>query len=245
MTIAPTTAAGSVATSGKPTTVGFGQLKSEDFFALMIAELQSQDPLKPADNQQLLSQMSNIRQIEQSTRLADTLDSQMKALETQTKILQKLTSERFSDPASLIGLYVQGPGVNENGEPVIGSDGRQVKIEGLVIGIEYKNGQAILKLHTGESMIANTVEKVKIVVAEDGLAPDVSDETDGADESGEDDSTEGPSGQNTPPSDDVTARWKPVTGSTYGMTAEAARVNAVATLLDSLLSPGMGIQMGV
>lgn len=209
-----------------PTTVGFGDLSSEDFFALMIAELQQQDPLKPQDNQQLLSQMSNIRQIEQSTRMADTLEAQMSALEQQTRVLENLTSQKFGDPASLIGLYVLGPGVDDSGAPVIGSDGKQAKVEGIVIGVDYsQDGDAILKLHTGQSITADTVEKVKIVVPEE--------------------EPEGPVGQNPPPSE-TSARFKSLGEITLKQdpTPKWLRNDSVAALLDSLFSPGAGLQLG-
>ncbi|MBX3394086.1 MAG: hypothetical protein KF841_01835 [Phycisphaerae bacterium] len=225
--------------SSKPTTVGFGDMKTEDFFAMMIAQLQQQDPLKPQDNQQLLSQMSNIRQIEQSTRLGDTLEAQMKALQQQTKILQGLTSQKFNDPASLIGLYVQGPGVGDSGDPVIGSDGKPTKVEGIVIGVDYTSaGRAVLKLHNGTSIVADTVEKVKIVVPDDGAG--------GSDDAGTPIDNDGNPDDSDAANDDA-ARIK------AGMhtAADARHVNGpqqmdtVAGLLDSLFSQGLGVRVAV
>ena len=56
----------------KTTTKNFNNLNSEDFFGLLIAQLQNQDPLKPTDNQTLLNQISSIRQMEQSSTLTKT-----------------------------------------------------------------------------------------------------------------------------------------------------------------------------
>ncbi|HWL95142.1 MAG TPA: flagellar hook capping FlgD N-terminal domain-containing protein [Phycisphaerae bacterium] len=222
MTIAPTTAPANTNPSGT-STVGFNDLRSEDFFALMIAQLQAQDPLKPQDNQQLLSQMSNIRQIEQSTRLSDTLDAQVKALESQTEILDNLSSEKFSEPASLIGLYVLGPAVDEAGEPIAGEDGHQTKAEGVVLGLEYNDeGKAILKLHTGESVFADTVEKVKIVVPDDGT----------------EENPEGPTGQNPAPTAMAGAKLKSLELASSKQNAlQAAGQDPVSTLLQSMFTP--------
>jgi flagellar basal-body rod modification protein FlgD len=45
------------------------------FLKLLIAELQNQDPLNPMDNNELLQQVSQIREIESNTRLTETLES--------------------------------------------------------------------------------------------------------------------------------------------------------------------------
>ena len=40
---------------------------------MMITQLQNQDPLEPAKNQELLAQMSQIGQLQSSTQLQDSL----------------------------------------------------------------------------------------------------------------------------------------------------------------------------
>ena len=50
-------------------------LNSGDFLQLMIAELQQQDPLNPMDNNQLVQQISSIRELSATTKLTGTLDS--------------------------------------------------------------------------------------------------------------------------------------------------------------------------
>ena len=125
------------------TTRGFQDMSSEDFFALLIAELQSQDPLKPTDNQQLLSQMATIREMEQSANL--------------NKTLQALAGEqRFGATAGLIGHYVFGTATNSNGDPV--------EIEGVVTGVKFdKSGNALLELHNGKFLPAGKVELVTLL----------------------------------------------------------------------------------
>ncbi len=53
----------------------FEDLGTGDFLELMIAELQNQDPLEPADNSQLLQQISQIREISSSDSLVNALSS--------------------------------------------------------------------------------------------------------------------------------------------------------------------------
>jgi len=133
----------------RATTRGFDDLKGEDFFALMIAQLQAQDPMKPTDNQQLLDQMSSIRQMEQSAELTATLSA--------------LASEqRFGATSGLIGHYVAGR-VTDNA-------GSSTELRGLVIGVRFERGNAILELHNGRSLPASKVEQVTLV---ENLPPDI------------------------------------------------------------------------
>jgi len=50
-------------------------LNMDDFLAMMIAELQNQDPLNPMDNTQMLQQIAQIREIASNDRLTDTLEA--------------------------------------------------------------------------------------------------------------------------------------------------------------------------
>jgi len=146
-TINPTSLVGSPNT---PTTRRFNDLKSEDFFGLLIAQLQNQDPLKPTDNQQLLQQMSMIRQMEQS----DTLNKSLEALASE---------QRFGATSGLIGQYVAGN--------LIDSGGNEVTVQGLVLGVSFaRDGSAILELHNGKQLPAKEVDEVTLV---DNLPPEL------------------------------------------------------------------------
>ena len=50
-------------------------LDVSEFFNLMVAELQNQDPLDPQDNEQLLNQIAQIREIESNDSLIESLNS--------------------------------------------------------------------------------------------------------------------------------------------------------------------------
>jgi hypothetical protein len=131
------------ASTARTTTKSFNELSSEDFFGLLIAQLQSQDPLKPTDNQALLEQMSTIRQMEQSANLNKTLT-------------QLSAEQRFGATAGLIGHYVAGS--------LRDSGGNNVSVEGLVIGVHFEpSGRAILELHNGALLPADKVTTVTLV----------------------------------------------------------------------------------
>lgn len=89
--LSPTTVAGASGRTGAATSVA--DLSSDDFFRLLITELQHQDPLEPMDNADLLRQISSIREIELNATLTDSL--------------QSLTGQQgFASASSLIGQFV-------------------------------------------------------------------------------------------------------------------------------------------
>ncbi|GIX04520.1 MAG: hypothetical protein KatS3mg114_0389 [Planctomycetaceae bacterium] len=53
--------------------VGFAGLTSETFLKLLITQLQNQDPLDPMDNDQLLRQISEMRNLQANLELQSTL----------------------------------------------------------------------------------------------------------------------------------------------------------------------------
>lgn len=139
-----------VVTTRKATSRGFNDLTSEDFLALLIAELQAQDPMNPTENKEIVAQMASMREMEQSALLNETLGA--------------LASEqRFGATASLIGLYVSGTVTNEAGD--------SYEVQGVVIGVRYQHdGRAILELHDGRSLPADKVDQVTLV---ENLPPEI------------------------------------------------------------------------
>ncbi len=88
-----------------PTGQGINQLEVDDFFGLLIAELQNQDPLNPLDNAQMLQQISQIREVGATDKLTQTLDA-------------VLLGQNVSSATSLIGKEVRA--LAENGRTVTG-----------------------------------------------------------------------------------------------------------------------------
>src|SRR4051812_48449053 len=94
--------AGAAKTSTTPRSKNL-DLKTEDFIKMMITQLQNQDPMEPAKNQDLLAQMSQIGQLQSATTLQDSL----KGIVTQNQI---------GAAASMIGKNVEG--LDDNDDPV-------------------------------------------------------------------------------------------------------------------------------
>lgn len=219
----------------RATSVGFDDLSSEDFFALLIAELQSQDPLDPQDNQQLLSQMSSIRQMEQNATLTATLEA-------------LAGEQRFGSTAGLIGHYVLGTVTDQAGQPI--------DVDGVVIGVRFeRDGEAILELHNGRSLPAAKVREVTLV---ENLPPDLlarlEAELEALGGDAEEDPAEPPADPEDPPPDGsgqeggarlIRADRGPARSAVGAASREVAdRASVVAELLDALFSPGVGIRVG-
>src|SRR3954469_24930423 len=103
------------------------QLKSEDFIKMMVTQLQNQDPLEPAKNDQLLAQMSQIGQLQSSTALQDSL----KGLVLQNSL---------GAAGNLIGKTVQG----------LDEDGSQM--DGLVTSVRVVDNEVSLELDSGKQL---------------------------------------------------------------------------------------------
>jgi flagellar basal-body rod modification protein FlgD len=59
------------AASGAPVSNPAGQLGQNDFLKLMIAQLQAQDPLQPANTNEYVTELAQFTQVEQTTNLAN------------------------------------------------------------------------------------------------------------------------------------------------------------------------------
>src|SRR3954449_11338989 len=81
------------------------QLKTDDFIKMMLTQLQNQDPMEPAKNQELLAQMSQIGQLQSQTTLTDSLKS-------------KVLHNNLGAAGNLIGKSVQG--VDSTGKSISG-----------------------------------------------------------------------------------------------------------------------------
>lgn len=131
------------ANSNTPQRRGMDDFASEDFFKLLITELQQQDPFKPSDTGTMIEQVSQIRSIELSGNLTD--------------VLGQLTHQQHTAGTSeLIGKYIVARPEGESGEVQ--------EIEGVVTGVRFDtDGSALLELDTGQVVRAEDVVHVTTV----------------------------------------------------------------------------------
>lgn len=113
----------------------FGNLKSEDFVRVMIAELANQDPLEPQDSGALLEQLSSLRNIESQL----SLQKQLGSLVLQNQI------------ASAGGLI---------GKTVAGLDGSNDQVTGEVQSVRIQDGKVLLELDSGRSLAMDRITQI-------------------------------------------------------------------------------------
>ena len=126
-------------------------LQSEDFFKILVTELQQQDPLDPSETSDMISQVSDIRNIEQSDQLNRALD----ALAGQ---------QRTANAGTMIGKYVSALTQLQDGTTNV--------TEGVVTGVRFDDqGTAILELDTGQAIKATDVDHISDLNAQGVAAP--------------------------------------------------------------------------
>ena len=102
-------------------------LNANDFIKLMITQLQNQDPTAPAKSSELLSQVSQIGQLQSSTQL-------------QTVLTGLVTQGQIGSAGNLIGKVVQGV------------DDQNNEIHGVVDSVRVSQNQVYLELHSGKEV---------------------------------------------------------------------------------------------
>lgn len=140
MTAIPGTNAAAAAT-GKANASGGGKTTGNDlrdvnmdqFLGLLVTEMQNQDPMNPMDNAQMLTQISQIRQIGSTNQLTETLTS-------------LATGQGLSMASTLIGKKVTA--LDDNAKEITGVVDRvSVKTD------EKDNSKRTVKVHIGDSTV--------------------------------------------------------------------------------------------
>lgn len=116
MASSPITSSTNATSASQPTqNDALRDLDVDQFLKLMITELQNQDPLNPTDNQAILEQINVIREITQSDKMVDTLDS-------------VLLGQNISSASNMIGKKITA--LDDAGKEVSGQVDRVTIVDG-------------------------------------------------------------------------------------------------------------------
>lgn len=75
---------------------GVAGLTADDFFTLLVTQLQNQDPTEPVSNEELLGQLATMRSLQSNVELGETLKS----------VAESVDSDRLARAAAYIGQTV-------------------------------------------------------------------------------------------------------------------------------------------
>jgi flagellar basal-body rod modification protein FlgD len=132
MTTAISSTSGS---SGSSTSSKISQIKPEDFLKIMVKEMQQQDPFEPLSSKDLMAQVGQIRDIQSSMDLTETLK-------------ELATSQKLTSAGGLIGKTVSG--LSSSGD----------KISGVVVSARKEGDTINLELDTGELISLDNITEV-------------------------------------------------------------------------------------
>jgi flagellar basal-body rod modification protein FlgD len=102
-------------------------LQPSDFINMMVTQLENQDPLDPTSDTDLLTQMSEIGQLQSTNSL-------------QTSISSMVLQNQIGSGASLIGQQVTGTDANANSVTGLVSS---VQVNGSAVSLQLSNGSLL------------------------------------------------------------------------------------------------------
>jgi flagellar basal-body rod modification protein FlgD len=133
VTLDPAAASGAQSTQQSNPTFANSQLTSSDFLTLMIQELVNQDPLSPMDNSQLLTQVSQIKNMDTLTQLDSTMSSS--TLQQKTSMAGALIGKEVSGISTknqnVSGIVTKVSISTANGVSVTTSTGDEINVDNI------------------------------------------------------------------------------------------------------------------
>ena len=133
-TVSPVSTSDPTQYSAKRTT---GQLDKNAFLRLLTTQLENQDPLNPASEQEMVGTLAQFTALEQTGKLADSMDALTK-------------TNQWSQGSTLLGRTVLG--LNDAGDQVTGT----------VLGLGMVEDKLILHLDNKETIPLTGLTAVKV-----------------------------------------------------------------------------------
>lgn len=114
-----------------------GQLDKNAFLRLLTTQLENQDPLNPASEQEMVGTLAQFTALEQTGKLADSMDALTK-------------TNQWSQGSTLLGRAILG--LDETGN----------QVQGTVIGLGMVENELILHLDNQQTLPLNGLSAVRI-----------------------------------------------------------------------------------
>ncbi|MFO8154772.1 MAG: flagellar hook assembly protein FlgD [Thiohalospira sp.] len=115
----------------------------EDFLKLMLAQIENQDPMKPTENGEFLSQMATFSQAQGMKELTDTF----------TELAENLTSNQALQASSMIGrqVMIESKTAGFDGErPVQGALELDSSGQEVTVSVQNSAGEKVKELDIGQ-----------------------------------------------------------------------------------------------
>jgi len=123
-------------TTGTPTRSSkLNSIKPEEFLKIMIQEMQQQDPFEPVSSKDLVNQVAQVRDIQSSLELPQTLKD-------------LAISQKLSSAGAMIG------------KQVIGKDNDGYDVAGTVTAVKREGDNVFLELDNGQRLAIGNVTSV-------------------------------------------------------------------------------------
>lgn len=131
--VGATTSPTAAPANGTATDAAKASLDYNAFLKLLLAQMQNQDPLKPMDSTEYVSQLATFSNVEQGLKINTKLD-QLLILSNLAQASSAVGSSITSADGATTGT-VKSVKVDDSGATAILTDGKQVKIEsGVTFG---------------------------------------------------------------------------------------------------------------
>lgn len=118
------------------------KLGKDEFMKILMAQLQNQDPLKPMEDKEFISQMASFSSLEQMMNMSESIDKMVQN-QSISPVLQ------FSHLIEKVVTYTNT------------SEGTGDSKTSKVTAVSQFEGEAVLELENGEKIYAGTVTKVE------------------------------------------------------------------------------------
>ena len=126
-----------MATSAVSATSAANQISIQDFLKILVAQLNNQDPMKPMDNQEFVTQLAQFTSLQQTQ-------------EMNTKISSLLTQQATTQSIGMLGRSVD---VNSGGTTSTGT----------VKGLNFVNGEPQLTVNLDTGVVLTNITLSSIV----------------------------------------------------------------------------------